>query len=194
MAALTRRFDDAVAYAHDVHRSQRRKSTEIPYVAHLLAVASLTLEDGGSEDETIAALLHDAVEDGGAARLPEIRDRFGEEVAAIVFGCSDTHDNVGKPPWRKRKERYLAHLETAGPSVLRVSNADKLHNARSIVADHRRIGDDLWQRFNPEARSAEAHLWYLGALAEVFGWRRPGSFLADELRRTVEELAAAVGP
>lgn len=136
----------------------------------------------------------DAVEDGGAARLPEIRDRFGEEVAAIVLGCSDTDDNVGKPPWRERKERYLAYLETSPPPVLRVSNADKLHNARSIVADHRRLGDELWQRFNSDARTAAAHLWYLGSLAEVFGRRRPGSFLADELRRTVEELAAAVGP
>jgi (p)ppGpp synthase/HD superfamily hydrolase len=187
---LGQRFDDALAFAGEVHRTHLRKGTTTPYISHLLGVCSLTLEDGGTEDEAIAALLHDAVEDHGAHLLVEIEQRFGQHVADIVAGCSDVLDSDGsaKPPWRSRKEAYLAHLEDADPSVLRVSNADKVHNARALLADYRSVGDELWQRFNVDARNAEAHLWYLESLAEVFGRRRGDSFLVAELAAAVESL------
>ena len=129
-------FDDALVFASRLHAGQLRKGTPVPYVAHLLAVTATVLEHGGDEDEAIAALLHDAVEDqGGAATRAKIRRRFGENVAAIVDGCTDA-DTIPKPPWQQRKEAYLAHLvgETS-PSVRLVSSADKLHNVRSIIAD-----------------------------------------------------------
>jgi hypothetical protein len=144
---LSRRFDEALVYATHLHEGTFRKETSIPYVSHLLAVCARVLEDGGSEDEAIAALLHDAVEDaGGEARLRAIRARFGERVAAIVAGCSDT-DESPKPPWRGRKERYVRHLKTeADASTLRVSLADKLHNARAILRDHREIDEAIWRQ------------------------------------------------
>ena len=152
---LTRRFDEALVYATHLHEGTFRKETSIPYVSHLLAVCARVLEDGGSEDEAIAALLHDAVEDaGGRERLGAIRARFGERVAAIVAGCSDT-DQSPKPPWRERKERYIGHLKTeADASTLRVSLADKLHNARAILRDHRAMGEAIWGRFNSVGRRA----------------------------------------
>jgi (p)ppGpp synthase/HD superfamily hydrolase len=130
MTALGPRFDEALAYAADAHAGQVRKGTSIPFVAHLLAVTALVLEDDGDEDHAIAALLHDAPEDaGGRDRLDDIRRRFGDRVADIVEACSDTFE-VPKPAWRPRKERYLTHLETAPDDVLRVSLADKVHNLR----------------------------------------------------------------
>ncbi len=139
-----RRFEDALAYAARLHAGQRRKGTDIPYVSHLLAVASLAIENGADEDEAIAALLHDAVEDqGGRRRLHAIRRRYGARVAELVAGCTDA-DVTPKPPWRQRKVRYLEHLRTASPSVRLVSACDKLHNARAILADYRRLGDALW--------------------------------------------------
>jgi len=181
------RFDEAVALACELHAGQVRKSTDIPYVAHLLAVTALVLEDGGDEDEAIAALLHDAVEDqGGAATLREIRRRFGSRVADIVQACSDT-DVIPKPPWRERKEAYVAHLhDPALPAgALRVSLADKLHNARAILFDLR-AGEDVFARFNA---GRDDVLWYYDALARAFAERKPGP-LADELRRTVDALSA----
>jgi (p)ppGpp synthase/HD superfamily hydrolase len=146
---LTESFDRALLYAVHANADQRRKGSDAPYVGHLLGVASLVLEDGGDEDEAIAALLHDVVEDqGGAARLADVEQQFGSRVAAIVAGCSDT-DQVPKPPWEKRKMSYLAHLETAGPDVLRVSLADKVHNVRAILLDYREQGESLWARFDP---------------------------------------------
>ena len=142
------RFEDALRYAARTHARQWRKGTTIPYITHLLAVAAIVGEHGGTETEVIAALLHDAVEDqGGAPRLQEIRERFGDEVAAIVQECSDT-DRTPKPPWRERKEAYIEHLAGAAPSARLVSAADKLHNARAILADYRERGDALWSRFN----------------------------------------------
>jgi HD domain len=183
---LTQRFDDAVEYTRVHHEQQLRKGTEIPYVAHLLAVSALVLEDDGTEDEAIAALLHDVVEDGGGPEaLEEIRERFGEHVAAIVDGCSDS-DEDPKPPWQERKRAYIDHLRTADESVLRVSLADKLHNSRSITEDLRRIGDELWTRFRPG--SAPAQLWYYRSVADVMLERRPGA-RADELDREVCEMA-----
>ncbi len=132
------RFHDALSYASRLHAAQRRKGGQVPYVAHLLAVTAIVLEHGGNEDEAVAALLHDAVEDqGGAPRLAEIRARFGVVVADIVAGCTDA-DTTPKPPWQERKDRYLAHLPAAGRSVQLVAAADKLHNLRSLIEDYRR--------------------------------------------------------
>ena len=132
----------------NTHRDQRRKGTEIPYIGHLLGVCSLVIEDGGTEDEAIAALLHDAAEDqGGEQTLERIRAEFGDHVAEIVRACSDTLEDP-KPPWRTRKEAYLAHLDEQPAPVLRVSLADKLFNARAILRDYLSVGDELWQRFN----------------------------------------------
>src|SRR3712207_460221 len=129
------KFEEALTYAARLHRTQMRKGTNVPYVTHLLAVAAIVGENGGTEDEVIAALLHDAVEDqGGAATREEIRKRFGDTVATIVDGTSDT-DVIPKPPWQERKRNYVAHVSGASKSVRLVSAADKLHNARSILRD-----------------------------------------------------------
>ncbi|MEA2826782.1 MAG: hypothetical protein QOG43_1221 [Actinomycetota bacterium] len=187
------RFSDAVAWAAEVHGDQLRKGTHIPYLSHLLAVSSLVLEAGGSEEDAIAALLHDAIEDTDATAA-DIEERFGPRVAAIVVACSDTTESP-KPPWRERKEAYQAHLaDPATPTeVLRVSAADKLHNARSILSDYRDIGDELWTRFNA---GVDGQLWNYGCLADILGRRLPGP-LTDELARTVSalrsEVAAAAG-
>ncbi len=181
---LTRRFEEALVYATEVHAGQSRKGTSVPYVAHVLAVCSLVLEDGGGEDEAIAALLHDAVEDGGGPPvLEDIRRRFGDHVAEIVWACSDTGETP-KPPWKERKTRYIAHVREAGPDARRVSCADKLHNARSILRDYRVDGERIWGRFSAPA---EEQLWYYRALVDAF--RQPDrSPLVAELERVVSEL------
>jgi (p)ppGpp synthase/HD superfamily hydrolase len=162
---LSTRFDEALALAAELHRAQARKGTTIPYVSHLLTVASLVLEHGGTEDEAIAALLHDAVEDqGGAPTLARIDDLFGADVAAIVAGCTDA-DVTPKPPWRARKEAYVAHLAHASASVCLVSASDKLHNLRSIASDYETHGEALWGRFNG---GREGTLWYYRELVEAF--------------------------
>ncbi len=181
---LSPRFEQALVFACQLHARQLRKGTDIPYVSHLLAVSSLVLENGGDEDGAIAALLHDAVEDqGGLPTLAEIRNRFGERVAAIVEGCTDA-DTIPKPPWRERKERYIAHVGHALPEVQRVSAADKLHNARSIVRDLRRDSAGVWARFNG---GRDGVLWYYRSLTTVFLGAGVG-FLADELDRVVTEM------
>jgi len=186
--ALTERFLAAVVLATQIHGQQRRKGTEIPYMAHLLIVTGLVIEDGGSEDEAIAAMLHDAVEDGGGrALLQRIARSFGARVAAIVEGCSDSVDIDTSETWIERKGRYLAHLpEVADEAVLRVALADKVHNARSIVRDYREEGHTLWERFTQ--KTAREQLWYYGGLLAFFGRRRPGP-LTEDLRRAVGELA-----
>ena len=177
-------FDAALAFASRTHATQRRKGSGIPYIAHLLGVCSLVLEDGGSEEEAIAALLHDAPEDhGGEAKLDEIGSEFGDEVAEIVAGCTDTFE-MPKPPWRERKEAFIARLPEASPSVLRVANADKLYNARAILADYQVHGDELWQRFRGQR---EGTLWYYRTLAELFSEHAPGP-MANELERVVGRL------
>ena len=186
----TARFEDALAWAAHLHRDQVRKGSNVPYVSHLLGVASLAIEAGATEDQAIAALLHDAVEDqGGAPRLAEIRERFGETVAGIVAGCSDS-DVTPKPPWRARKEQYLAHLPQAGPGVLLVSACDKLHNARSILADYRTHGEELWSRFTG---GREGTLWYYRAVLDAYRSAGLSGFLIDELQRTVDELHELAG-
>lgn len=161
------------------HGGQTRKGTDIPYVSHLLAVASLVLEAGGDEDMAIAGLLHDTIEDT-AVTAEDITSRFGPRVASIVEGCTDT-DETPKPPWRPRKERYLAHLRSpeTPAEVLVVSRADKLHNARTMLLDHRALGDAFWSRFNA---GVEDQRWYLSSLVDVFTERLPGP-MTDELRR-----------
>jgi (p)ppGpp synthase/HD superfamily hydrolase len=137
----------------------------VPYVGHLLSVAGLVIEADGTETEAIAALLHDAAEDqGGDATLDEIEKRFGRDVARIVDECSDTVVTP-KPPWRQRKESYVAHLHEASDSTIRVSMADKLDNARAILRDLRRHGPQVWQRFNTD--DPQEHLWYYRSLLEV---------------------------
>jgi GTP pyrophosphokinase len=181
---LSPRFSDALVFASQLHRDQARKGTLIPYISHLLAVTAIVLEHGGSEDEAIAALLHDAVEDqGGAAAYKVIRDEFGENVATIVAGCSDA-DTIPKPPWRERKEAYIAHIANASLSVRLVSAADKLHNARAILADYRQEGEKLWDRFNGGRAGT---LWYYRTLANAFQ-NAESTPLTEELDRVVTEL------
>ena len=181
---LTPRFEDALAYAVQLHKTQKRKGSDIPYISHLLAVSAIVLEHGGGEDEAIAALLHDAIEDqGGAATREEIRRRFGDRVTEIVDGCTDA-ETIPKPPWRERKEAYIAHVALADESVRLVSAADKLHNSRSILADYRQIGDALWPRFTGRK---DGTLWYYRSLVDAF--KAHGQTpLIDELERTVTEL------
>ncbi len=187
---MTDRLDDAFAFAHELHAEQRRKGTVIPYLAHLMAVSAIVLEHGGDEDEAIAALLHDAVEDqGGAPTLAVIRERFGSRVEEIVAGCTDA-DSMPKPPWRARKEAYVAHIADAPVSVRLVSAADKLHNARAILGDSRsrEIGDAVWNRFNVGPVDIG---WYYRALADAFTAAGPTP-LTRELERTVVELERVI--
>jgi len=180
---LLHRFEDALAFTARLHATQTRKGTDIPYIAHLLAVSSLVITHGGDEDEAIAGLLHDAVEDqGGQPTLNMIRVRFGERVAAIIEGCTDT-DVQPKPPWRERKERYLHHLKTASPSVKLVAAADKLDNVRAIVADYRTHGAPLWNRFN--ASKEDQQWFYRGCVTSLEGG--PQS-LIRELDGVVQQL------
>lgn len=195
---LTSRFEEALTYAARAHWDHIRKvdrdgeprpESEIPYVAHLLAVTSLVLENGGGEDEAIAALLHDAIEDtGGPARRDDIRTRFGDEIVRIVEACSDS-DGENKAPWRERKERYLAHLAaTTDPKVRLVSACDKLHNARAVLVDYEKIGEKLWERFNGKRPGT---IWYYRSLADEFARGGPDG-VANEIGRAVSRLEELV--
>lgn len=182
------RFEDALMYAVKLHANQIRKGSGVPYVSHLMGVASIVLEYGADEDEAIAALLHDAIEDqGGSKAREEIRGRFGDRVVEIVDGCTDA-DTKPKPPWRERKEAYITHIKDASPSVHLVSAADKLSNARAILKDYRSLGDKLWERFKG---GKEGTLWYYRSLSDVFLAVYP-SPLADELDRVVSEIERRV--
>jgi (p)ppGpp synthase/HD superfamily hydrolase len=184
-----KKFEEALPYAARLHRDQTRKGTDTPYVTHLLAVAAIVGENGGTEDETVAALLHDAPEDrGGRERLEDIRERFGAVVARIVDGCTDTYEDP-KPAWRPRKEAYVAHVVQAPASVQLVSAADKLHNARSILADLRALGDELWDRFTG---GKDGTLWYYRALVEAYA-RNGANPIVEELDRVVREIEALAG-
>lgn len=188
---LGRKFQEALSYAAELHKAQTRKASEVPYIGHLLSVAGLVIEADGTETEAIAALLHDAAEDqGGDATLTQIEERFGAQVAAIVDECSDTVVTP-KPPWRQRKENYIAHLDGASHSTIRVSLADKLDNARAILRDLRRHGPQVWQRFN--TTDPHEHLWYYRSLLEVYRLRSD-SWLVEELARVVQTLEDEIGP
>jgi (p)ppGpp synthase/HD superfamily hydrolase len=180
------RFVRAFAFAAEKHSGQTRKASSIPYIAHLMGVASLVLEFGGDEDMAIAALLHDVVEDcGGAAMLKEVRRRFGARVAAMVEGCTDSF-TTPKPPWRERKEGYIRHLKKAILDTRLVSAADKLNNVRSILSDYREVREAIWERFNG---GREGTLWYYRALLEEF-LRKPNRVI-HEFDLAVRELEAA---
>lgn len=185
----TRAFERALVFASHLHANQRRKGTDVPYVSHLLGVASIALEHGADETEAIAALLHDAIEDqGGAVTRERIRRRFGSEVTHIVEGCSDSAGDP-KPPWFDRKKKYLDRIAEESPSIRLVSAADKLHNARSILKDYREIGEPLWQRFRG---GKEGTLWYYRSAVSAL--RDAGSNpLVEELARVVLELEGLVG-
>ena len=190
LVPLGPRFSSALAYAADLHGNQARKGTSIPYVAHLLAVAALVIEHGGDEEQAIAALLHDAVEDqGGHETLAQIRQRFGERVAALVDACTDSFEQgPQKPEWRQRKESYLASLGEKSPDALLVSAADKLHNATAILEDYLVEKEALWQRFNGGRES----LWYYRELVERLR-HRTDARLHRRLEATVDELERLAG-
>jgi hypothetical protein len=187
---LTTRFDEALVYALAAHDTQTRKSTTVPYAAHLLGVASIVLEAGGTETEAIAALLHDVVEDqGGSTRRDDVEAAFGPEVASIVQQCS-AEDRPDDPGWRAGKARYVAGVADMSPSALLVSLADKLYNARAILDDYRAIGDAVWARFGADEPEDANVLWYYGALIDAYADRAgaiPPRLLA-ELSRTVRQL------
>jgi (p)ppGpp synthase/HD superfamily hydrolase len=181
---LTERFEMALVYATRLHARQIRKVNGVPYISHLLSVTALVLEDGGDEDEAIAALLHDAVEDqGGRTTREEVLRQFGERVVAIVDGCTEFDSEI-KPPWRERKQRYLEQLHRGSPSVRRVALADKLHNARSLLKDYRQQGDGMWSAFTG---GKEETLWFYRSVLCLY--RETGSSpMVEELARVIGEL------
>lgn len=175
------RFLRAFEFAAEKHKKQTRKASSIPYITHLMGVASLVLEAGGDEDLAVAALLHDVVEDcGGAPMLKEVRRGFGSRVAKVVDGCTDA-DTLPKPPWRERKEKYIARLRHEDSDTRLVSAADKLNNVRSILSDYREIRESIWSRFNG---GREGTLWYYRTLRD--------EFLRDKLNRITRDLKLAV--
>jgi GTP pyrophosphokinase len=189
MTKLTKRFDEAFLYAHDAHRSQARKGTGSPYIGHLLGVASLVLDDGGSEDEAIAALLHDAAEDqGGRKRLEDIRMRFGDAVAKIVEDCTDSWSEP-KEPWLERKQAYIQHARRLSGPSLRVSAADKVHNAYAILRDLRNIGERVFERFHA---TPDDVLAYYESLVRAYR-EAGGGLMVDELDRIVRGIQREMG-
>ncbi|HPC82160.1 MAG TPA: HD domain-containing protein [Thermoanaerobaculaceae bacterium] len=191
MPDLGERFERALVLAARLHRRQNRKGTSVPYVAHLLGVCATVLEHGGGEDEAIAALLHDAVEDqGGAATFELIRSGFGEKVAALVAACTDAW-TVPKPPWKQRKQAYLERLAGESDGALLVGAADKLYNLRSVVEAYRVHGEAVWSRFS---RGREEQVWYFESVVAVLrGSGRLPPALAAELERELAELRALLG-
>jgi (p)ppGpp synthase/HD superfamily hydrolase len=189
MTKLSGRLDEAFAYAREVHQAQTRRGTSLPYLGHLMGVSSIVLDDGGSEDEAIAALLHDAAEDhGGRERLADIRARFGEAVARIVEDCTDAWETP-KPPWAERKRAYVHHARRLPPPSLRVSAADKVHNAYAILRDLRNEGEAVWGRFS--ATPDDVMAYYEGlvrAYREAGGGR-----LVDELDRILRGIRREMG-
>lgn len=196
-ATLTGRFDDAFLYAHLRHGNQRRKGTGVPFIAHVMAVAALVLEHGGDEDQAVAALLHDTVEDHprGGRTATEILAQFGERVHRMVIAMTDSDpdatDDAAKGPWHERKEAYLRHLHDASAEVLLVAAADKLHNARAVYEDYREHGDAIWERF---AVGRDDQIWYYRSLVDTLRGAPAGApeRLVDELTRTVGSLETLI--
>ena len=182
---LSRQFEKALVYATRIHGGQLRKKTKIPYVAHILGVSAIAMEYGANEIEAIAGLLHDAVEDcGGEKRLRDIEKKFGKAVAKIVDGCTDSYETP-KPPWMERKKKYIAHLKDSDSSTRLVSASDKLHNTRAILAELRRHGLEVFERF---AGKKDGTLWYYRALVTAFRQHGDHTDLIDELDRVVTEI------
>lgn len=185
---LTERFVDALQFTFEIHKPQIRKGTGVPYISHLMAVTAMVLENGGTEDQAIAALLHDAVEDqGGLKTLLEIRRRYGVLVADLVSDLSDSASDP-KPPWRMRKEAYINHLPNANPKSHLISISDKLHNARSLITDYQREGDSIWLRFNAPKKEI---LWYYSTLVDYFSEHASGP-LVEELEKAVSQLRVCI--
>lgn len=185
------RLAEAFAFAERIHRGQTRKKTQAPALSHLMAVTSLVLENGGDEEEAMAALLHDGPEDcAGQETLTEIRRLFGDRVAHIVEGCTDSMETP-KPPWQERKNHYIAHLPAADESTQLVSLADKVHNVRSLVTEHRTVGEGLWERFSATRKES---LWYYESLLRVFQEAnlKRGAVLVRELAHALEELRSLI--
>lgn len=181
---LTTRFETALGFAFQLHKNQYRKKSPIPYISHLLAVTAIVLENGGSENQAIAALLHDAVEDqGGYDTLQKIEKLFGSEVAEIVEGCTDAFTEP-KPAWKGRKTAYLEKLKELPESILLVSLADKVHNARSLLRDLQSKEKDIWAKFNG---GKEGTLWYYQSLVEKFN-NSPFTDLTSELSQLVKKI------
>ncbi len=181
---LTQRFRDALGLAFDLHKDQQRKGTQTPYIAHLMSVTALILENGGDEDQAIAGLLHDAVEDqGGLATLEIIRDQFGDRVAYLVEACSDSYSSP-KPIWRVRKEQFIGRLKFVLPDVYLILLADKLHNARTILTELELKGPEIWEKFNGGRAGS---LWYYRELVDFFLIQLPGQ-MAKELEEIVTKL------
>ena len=197
---LSSRFEDVLLYAVRVHAGDLRKGTSIPYIAHLLSVCALVLEDGGDEEQAVAALLHDALEDHPeTVRREEIGKKFGPRVLSLVEGSTDTppeYKGGKKPPWKGRKQAYIEHVRSAGADMLRLSLADKLHNARAILADYRRMGDALWSRFHVgKSEPGEIRLeilWYYRSLIVAFRDAGATGYLIEELERTIADLEALI--
>jgi (p)ppGpp synthase/HD superfamily hydrolase len=190
---LSERFDEALVFAARHHREQVRKGSRVPYMSHLMSVSALVMEHGGTEDQVIAALLHDAVEDApagqGGAVLAEIRKRFGDAVADIVLACSDGLNDSGerKGTWRERKQAYVDGLPAKSLDALLVTAADKTHNGLCIAADVRRYGAEFWETFNA---SPDKLAWYYTSVRNVVATRLPGSSIVVALQRAVDELVA----
>ena len=200
MPAVGKRFREALVWAAELHEDQKRKGGDVPYVSHLIGVASIVLEHGGDEDQAIGALLHDALEDQAHKMSPnEIRARFGDRVEAIVEACTDGNpeEQRDRDParWRVRKQIYIDQVATKPADALLVSMADKLYNARAILEDFRELGDKLWPRFTA---GRDGNLWYYRALLTAFKARledRPGGGIRlwHELDRTVAEIERLAG-
>jgi len=185
---LGQRFQKALRFAAQKHAGQARKASTVPYIAHLMAVASLVLEAGGDEDLAIAGLLHDVVEDcGGKKMLQEVQRRFGARVARIVDGCTDAYV-IPKPEWRERKQAYIRRLKKEGSDTRLVSAADKLNNLRSILSDYREVGESVWSRFNG---GRDGTVWYYRTLLDEFMRDKPNRITRD-LDLAVNELEALV--
>ncbi len=193
MTILTDRYSAALAYCFYLHQDQRRKGKSIPYISHLLSVSALVLEDGGDEDEAIAALLHDALEDQPDKTNPdEIQRRFGDRVLSLIESCTDTptgYTGGVKPAWKARKEKYLEHIQAGAGGALRIALADKLHNARESVVDYHRLGEGLWANFN--AGKVE-QLWLYRALVDAFRQGGAQGQKIDEYERVVAEFERIV--
>ena len=191
---LTNRYKKALSFAFDLHKDDRRKGKDTPYLAHLLSVSTMVMDDGGTEDEAISGLLHDSLEDHPDQVTREVLEaEFGKTVADIVQGCTDTPDGFQggeKPPWKDRKVAYINHLKEAPTSVLKVAIADKLHNARELLSDLELDCEATIDRFNV---GWDEQLWYLDELLAVFGEKMQGSLHLDGFRKTVRRLKGLLG-